>query len=68
MTNLPGIRSAELTDEVHVYAAKTVPNVFGSNELTLAQAQTEKLHFEWLLLAGSYQDRAYVSDCCKRRI
>ena len=34
-------------EEVHAYAAKTVPNVFGSDELTLTQAQ--KLSFEWLL-------------------
>ncbi len=34
-------------EEIHAYAAKTVPNVFGSDELTLAQAQ--KLTLEWPL-------------------
>ena len=37
----------QYSEEVHAYAAKTVPNVFGSDELTLAQAQ--KLNFEWPL-------------------
>jgi hypothetical protein len=34
-------------EEVHAYAARTVPNVFGSDKLTLAQAQ--KLTQEWPL-------------------
>ena len=37
----------EHPEEVHAYAAKTVPNVFGGDELTLAQAQ--KLTQEWPL-------------------
>ena len=37
----------QYSEEVHAYAAKTVPNVFGSDELTLAQAQ--KLTLEWPL-------------------
>ena len=36
-------------EEVNAYAAKTVPNVFGSDELTLAQAQKSELSFEWPL-------------------
>jgi hypothetical protein len=35
-------------EEVHAYAAKTVPDVFGSDGLTLAQ--TQELTFEWPLL------------------
>jgi hypothetical protein len=42
-----GLEHDKYPEEVHAYAAKTVPNVFGSDELTLAQAQ--KLSLEWPL-------------------
>jgi hypothetical protein len=45
---LPEVREHDKhPEEVHAYAARTVPNVFGGDELTLAQAQ--KLTQEWPL-------------------
>ena len=43
--------SDQYPDEGHAYAAKLVPNVFGSDELILAQAQKKELSHElqqWL--------------------
>ncbi len=51
-------------EEVHVYAARIIPNVLDKDELTLAQAQRPELSHEWSLWLEA-RDVSEVAECVR---